>query len=174
MNTHEVSRANWNRLVGKVKERWGQLTDDELTEAKGDMQQLTGLIEQKTGDARDVIEKFIDDVVNGRQTEAEGVVRKYARDAQHKLQDAGQYVTDATRTGYRSTERAIATHPMESTAVAFAAGLGVGLVLGLSLWAAMREPEPTYSRYGRQFNDYGKHLQDMFAKMVPHSMGGHG
>ena len=165
MNTHEVSRANWNRIIGKAKERWGQLTDDELTEAKGDIQQLTGLIEQKTGEARDTIEQFFDDVVNGRTTEVEGTVKKYTREAQHRLQDAGQYVTDATRTGYRQTEQAIATHPMESTAVAFAAGLGVGLVLGLSLWAAMREPEPTYSHYGRQ-------MHDMFARMMPQSLGG--
>lgn len=174
MTTHEVSRANWNRIIGKAKERWGQLTDDELTEAKGDMQQLTGLIEQKTGEARDSIEQFFDDVVSGRSTDAAGTVKQYAREAQHKLQDAGQYVSDATRSGYRQTEQAIATHPMESTAIAFAAGIGVGLVLGLSLWAAMREPEPTYSRYGRQLNDYGRHWQDYLARMVPHSLGGQG
>lgn len=175
MTTHEISRANWNRLIGKVKERWGQITDDELTEAKGDMQQLTGLIEQKTGEARETIEQFFDDVVSGRPTEVEGAVKKYAREAQHRLQDAGHYVTDMTRSGYRQTEQAISSHPMESTAVAFAAGLGVGLVLGLSLWAAMREPEPTYSsRYGRQLNDMGKQWQDYFARMMPQSMGGHG
>jgi uncharacterized protein YjbJ (UPF0337 family) len=165
MNTHDVSRANWNRIIGKAKERWGQLTDDELQEAKGDMQQLSGLIEQKTGEARDTVEQFFDDVLNGRSTEVEGTVKKYTREAQNRLQDAGQYVSDATRTGYRQTQRAISTHPMESTAVAFAAGVGVGLVLGLSLWAAMREPEPTYSRYGRQ-------MHDMFARMMPQSLGG--
>jgi uncharacterized protein YjbJ (UPF0337 family) len=166
MTTHEVSRAHWNRIIGKAKERWGQLTDDELLEAKGDMQQLTGLIEQKTGETRETIEQFFDDVVSGRPTEVEGTVRRYAREAQHRLQDAGQYVSDSARTGYRETERAIATHPMESTAIAFAAGLGVGFVLGLSLYAAMRGPEPTYSqRYGRQ-------LHDMWAKMMPQSLGG--
>jgi uncharacterized protein YjbJ (UPF0337 family) len=162
MNTQEVSRANWNRIVGKAKEKWGQLTDDEVTETKGDLQQLAGLIEQKTGEARDKIEQFFDDVVNGRRTEVEGAVRHYAREAQHRMQDAGQYVTDAARSGYRQTERAISTHPVESTAIAFAAGLGVGLVLGLSLWAAMREPEPpTYSeRASRQ-------LHDLLARIAP-------
>ena len=51
MSTQEKVIGNWNQFKGKVKQRWGQLTDDELSEVEGHFDQLVGLVQQKTGEA---------------------------------------------------------------------------------------------------------------------------
>ena len=51
MSTQEKLVGNWNQIKGKVKQRWGQLTDDELSEVEGHFDQLVGLVQQKTGEA---------------------------------------------------------------------------------------------------------------------------
>ena len=37
MSTQEKMMGNWNQLKGKVKQKWGQLTDDELSEVEGNI-----------------------------------------------------------------------------------------------------------------------------------------
>ena len=56
MDTDQQVAGNWGQLKGKVKQRWGQLTDDELMEVEGNYDQLVGLIQQKSGEARHHIE----------------------------------------------------------------------------------------------------------------------
>jgi uncharacterized protein YjbJ (UPF0337 family) len=49
--------GRWEQLKGRVKSMYGKLTDDEITEAEGDYQRLVGLIEERTGEAREEIER---------------------------------------------------------------------------------------------------------------------
>lgn len=41
--------GNWNQLRGKLKEKWGKLTDDDLRQFSGNVDQLVGRIQSKTG-----------------------------------------------------------------------------------------------------------------------------
>jgi len=50
-------KGNWNQLKGKVKEAWGDLTDDELTRVEGKRDQLLGLIQKKYGATKEEVEK---------------------------------------------------------------------------------------------------------------------
>ncbi|MCA0267863.1 MAG: CsbD family protein [Bacteroidetes bacterium] len=43
----------WNRVVGKVKEEWGDMTGNDALEAEGQAQQAIGKAQQATGEARD-------------------------------------------------------------------------------------------------------------------------
>ena len=36
--------GNWKNFVGKVKEQWGKLTDDDLAQINGKREQLEGKI----------------------------------------------------------------------------------------------------------------------------------
>jgi uncharacterized protein YjbJ (UPF0337 family) len=45
--------GNWKQFSGKVKEKWGQLTDDDLTEINGKRDQLKGVLQQRYGYAKD-------------------------------------------------------------------------------------------------------------------------
>jgi uncharacterized protein YjbJ (UPF0337 family) len=53
--------GNWKQTKGKIKEKWGQLTDDDLTHIDGRREQLEGKIQERYGIARDKARKDIDD-----------------------------------------------------------------------------------------------------------------
>lgn len=52
-------KGNWNELKGKIKQAWGDLTDDDLTYEEGQEDELYGRIQQKTGQTKDEIRKKI-------------------------------------------------------------------------------------------------------------------
>ena len=60
MNKDQIE-GSWKQLKGKVKEKWGQLTDDELDEYEGKYEQLAGLIQQRTGEAREQVQRQLDE-----------------------------------------------------------------------------------------------------------------
>ena len=51
--------GNWNQFKGKVKETWGELTDDELDQIAGKRDILIGKIQEKYGIVEDEAEKRI-------------------------------------------------------------------------------------------------------------------
>ena len=52
--------GNWKQFTGKVKEKWGQLTDDDLTRINGNREQLEGILQQRYGYAKDKARSEID------------------------------------------------------------------------------------------------------------------
>ena len=62
MATKQQASGQWKQIKGAVKEKYGQLTDDELSGVEGDRDQLIGLIQQKVGAARSEVEKFVSQV----------------------------------------------------------------------------------------------------------------
>ena len=56
--------GNWKQFTGKVKEQWGKLTDDDLTEINGKRDQLEGKIQQRYGYAKDQTRNEVDDWFN--------------------------------------------------------------------------------------------------------------
>jgi uncharacterized protein YjbJ (UPF0337 family) len=44
-----------------VKEKWGKLTDDDLTQINGNREQLEGKIQARYGHAKDQVQKDVDD-----------------------------------------------------------------------------------------------------------------
>ncbi len=52
-------KGNWNQIKGKLKEKYGQLTDNDLTYAEGQEEQLLGKLQEKTGKTRDQLVKEI-------------------------------------------------------------------------------------------------------------------
>lgn len=52
MNNDQFS-GQWKELKGKVKETWGELTDDEISRVDGKRDQLLGLLQQKYGYERE-------------------------------------------------------------------------------------------------------------------------
>lgn len=60
MNENTI-KGQWEQVKGAVKETWGELTDDEITQLEGNRQKLSGKIQERYGRAEDVVEKEIDD-----------------------------------------------------------------------------------------------------------------
>lgn len=49
--------GGWKQFSGKVKEQWGKLTDDDLTEIGGKRDQLAGKIQARYGIAKEEAEE---------------------------------------------------------------------------------------------------------------------
>jgi uncharacterized protein YjbJ (UPF0337 family) len=60
MNT-QITKGNWNIAKGKLKQKYADLTDDDLEYVEGREDELLGRLQRKTGRKREEIEKFIDD-----------------------------------------------------------------------------------------------------------------
>ena len=56
--------GNWKQFSGKVKEKWGDLTDDDLTMINGKRDQLEGKIQERYGYNKDQVKKAVDDFLN--------------------------------------------------------------------------------------------------------------
>lgn len=55
-------KGNWNVIKGKLKQKYGDLTDDDLTYVEGKEDELFGRLQKKTGESKDDLKKFIDGV----------------------------------------------------------------------------------------------------------------
>jgi len=53
--------GNWDQAMGSVKERWVELTDDDLLALSGDKDQFVSLIEQKYGIPREEAEQQVNE-----------------------------------------------------------------------------------------------------------------
>lgn len=60
MNWEHVE-GNWKQLRGKVRERWGKLTDDDFDIIAGKRHQLVGKLQATYGDSKEVIETQIEE-----------------------------------------------------------------------------------------------------------------
>jgi len=58
MNSDQV-KGKWHQFVGKAKEQWGRLTDDDWTVIEGRSDQLIGKIQERYGCARQEAERQV-------------------------------------------------------------------------------------------------------------------
>lgn len=58
MNTTGI-KGNWNELKGKLKQKFADLTDDDLLYVEGKEDELYGKIQQKVGKTKDEVKKMI-------------------------------------------------------------------------------------------------------------------
>jgi uncharacterized protein YjbJ (UPF0337 family) len=56
----DQAKGKWNQIKGKAKRVWGDLTDDDLLKAEGSKDRLFGIIQEKFGDAKEVIQAKFD------------------------------------------------------------------------------------------------------------------
>jgi uncharacterized protein YjbJ (UPF0337 family) len=52
--------GNWKEFMGKAKQQWGKLTDDDLTQIKGRRDELSGRLQGYYGYGKDQAEREID------------------------------------------------------------------------------------------------------------------
>lgn len=55
-------QGRWNELKGKVKKAYGELTEDDLTYAEGQEEELLGKLQKKTGKKREELVKWINEL----------------------------------------------------------------------------------------------------------------
>ena len=94
----DIVQGNWKQLSGKIKQKWGKLTDDDLMRAKGDKEYLVGKLHEQFGLAKDK--------------------------AQDELQTLG-YSEDDQDVGLRSSDRSAAGSASKRVVVVLADAAGL-------------------------------------------------
>jgi uncharacterized protein YjbJ (UPF0337 family) len=57
----DIVKGNWKKLSGKVREEWGDFTDNDIEEMAGRRDQLIGKLQEKYGYARGEAEQKADE-----------------------------------------------------------------------------------------------------------------
>ena len=66
MDFSKLFKAQWKQMRGKIKEKWGNLTDDDLDKVDGQFDQLVGLLEEKYELTRSKAEAEITQFLTGK------------------------------------------------------------------------------------------------------------
>ena len=57
----DTAKGDWKQFSGKIREKWGEFTDDELQAARGRRDQFEGLLQKKFGLAKDEVKRQVDE-----------------------------------------------------------------------------------------------------------------
>jgi uncharacterized protein YjbJ (UPF0337 family) len=60
MNKNQIA-GRWDEMKGKIKAKWGDLTDDEIAMAEGRRDEFIGKVRAKYGDAEQDIRRQFDE-----------------------------------------------------------------------------------------------------------------
>lgn len=60
----DIVEGNWNQWKGRLKEKWGDLTDDEIDMLEGKRDQIAGKLQEKYGLAKEDAERELDEWVS--------------------------------------------------------------------------------------------------------------
>jgi uncharacterized protein YjbJ (UPF0337 family) len=72
----DVLKGQWMQLKGKVHEKWGKLTDDDLKTIQGRSEQLIGRVQERYGVARAEAERQVKDWMSGVKVEPTPTARR--------------------------------------------------------------------------------------------------
>jgi len=56
----DIFRGKWLQLRGAIKSKWGDLTDDDLTQIDGNMDRMAGILQERYGYTRERAEREIE------------------------------------------------------------------------------------------------------------------
>ena len=135
INAQEL-QGQWTTLRGQVKQKWGQLTDDDLQIHGGNIDQLVGRIQQKTGEGRESVEKYLTELTSKGSAgvaQAAQAVGQFAQQAGEKLKDQYGQISDRVSDSYDMASDVVRHKPAQSIAAAFGIGVVAGVIVGLAL-----------------------------------------
>jgi uncharacterized protein YjbJ (UPF0337 family) len=167
MINQQTLSGRWQEVSGKLKEKWGKLTDDDVRTFNGNVDQLIGRIERKTGEAREEIEKYLDRLADDGSGILAGVRDTIETTADHATESAREGY-DAMRQGYAEAEKIVQDRPGQALAMAF----GVGLLSGLGVALLLRDRNhASRVAQGRSAAEhFGRQMLDALTGIIPDSL----
>ncbi|OYP28890.1 CsbD family protein [Rhodopirellula sp. MGV] len=139
MINREQLHGQWNEVKGRLREHWGQLTENDLQMARGSAEQLVGVVQKKTGATRNEVEKFLDGILDPSLSEKVAeTAHQYGEAAQHMAHETADYMKQAYRDAAAVSEDyaerfvdTVKSRPRESIAIAFGLGIAAGALFFL-------------------------------------------
>ena len=136
METKEAVQGAWNEFAGAVQKKYSQITGDDLSAVKGNIQQLAGIIQRKTGQAREEIEAYLKSV-SSKSSDAVGAASQMANEylgkASEGIREGYDFAVDSTQEGYATAKESVRTRPAEAVAIAFGVGVVMGILCTISM-----------------------------------------
>ncbi len=129
-------QGHWNQLKGDVKKRWGQLSEDDLKWSGGNIDQLVGRIQERTGETREAIESYLDQLTSQGSSAISSAVESvgsYAQEVSHRLRDHYGDISENAREGYVSARDVVGLNPVPWIGLAFGIGVLTGVLMGGSM-----------------------------------------
>jgi len=149
-------QGNWNELKGKVKTKFGRLTDDDLTQAEGHKDRLVGMIQQKYGIAKDKAEQQLEEFLSAGESwisKAKDGAQEVVERGREAVEKGKEYVHQGVEKGKEYVEQGkdyvqntsmsqmagdlrdvIGKHPVYSAVI----GVGLGFLIGRLLTSSNR------------------------------------
>ena len=122
----------WDEVRERLRERWEELTDEDLEMVRDNISEVIGRIQLRTGEARRDIKRFLDQVAEessslaGRAKErASEFTASAAQAARERADRAARRATE----GYRRAEEIVREHPAPSLLTIFGLGCLTGLLV---------------------------------------------
>jgi len=138
-----ITEGSWNRIKGKLREKYGQLTDNDLEFMKGKEEELFGRLQTKLGLSREQLVSVINNLKEatdaGAATLNETVeqLKKKATDftsdvksaAIDKARELGEQTESMVRSIHQNARDYVRREPRKAICKALVAGFVVGLML---------------------------------------------
>lgn len=103
-------QGNWNEAKGKVKSKWGKLTDDDLMQAQGHKDRLVGMIQQRYGIAREKAEEQLEEFLSSSEgwvAKAKDGVAEAVEKGKEYVEQGRDYVAHGVEKGREYVEKGV-------------------------------------------------------------------
>ena len=158
---------HWHEIAGKLRDRWNCLTADDIHAFNGNVDELVEKIARLTGESREEVQQYLDQLGGNVVWIAEDLREKTAKAASQAMAGARQSY-DAARA---ETVRTVKQNPVETAAVAF----GLGLLAGVAV-AILTRPRPQPSPVARTkglADELASRIADAIANVRPETLAKH-
>ncbi len=142
MNTFTFD-GSWNRIKGKLKQKYAQFTDDDLVFVEGKGGELMGRLQAKLGRAEDAVVELLNELkasatgfgegVRDKVSEATARVGEVVGDVKAKVTeaagDAYEHARQSARTLQGKAEDYVIRQPLQALLTALAVGFVAGILI---------------------------------------------
>lgn len=135
--TKEELQGSWDQVVGSIQKKYSDITHDELAAVRGNINQLVGLINRKTGQSREDVERYLSSLTAGGMDTLHRIAdsaSRYATQAQDAAYGGYERLVESSQGGMLQARQAVRQSPVESLAIAFGVGMVAGLFVGASVF----------------------------------------
>jgi uncharacterized protein YjbJ (UPF0337 family) len=112
MLNQEQIKGKWDEIKGGVKNLWGKVTDDDLEKIKGNIQSVSGIVEEKYGESKESIAKKLDNLMDSFDNDTDKSLKLNDGESSYERNPTGiktsghsQYEDEAEDINTRSEER---------------------------------------------------------------------